>query len=92
MHNGVFKTLEEVVEFYSNMEKFWPAEVPGNRSRLVSSAFEMTEQDKQDLIAFLKTMTDGYPAPPELKKQLREKQEKVRLEHEEYLQSLNKSQ
>ncbi len=65
MHNGVFKTLREVIDFYANMEPFWPAEVAENRSRLVSSQVNLSETDKNDLIAFMTALTDGYPATPE---------------------------
>ena len=74
MHNGVFKTLEEVVDYYNKMEDFWPAEVDENRSRMISSALDLSDTDKAALVAFLKTLTDGYPAPAELKAQLRVKQ------------------
>lgn len=77
MHNGVFKTLEEVVEYYSKMEKFWPPEVNENPSRLMSTALDISEDDKKALVAFMKTLTDGYDAPPELKAKLRAHQESL---------------
>ncbi|MCB9284444.1 MAG: cytochrome C peroxidase [Lewinellaceae bacterium] len=52
MHDGRFKTLEEVLNHYSS---------GGHYSYNVDPniiAFPMSEQDKQDLIAFLKSMTD----------------------------------
>jgi cytochrome c peroxidase len=52
MHDGRFKTLEEVLESYSkgghNIE---------NENANIAS-FPLTAQNKQDLIAFLKTLTD----------------------------------
>ncbi|WP_054113525.1 cytochrome-c peroxidase [Marinagarivorans algicola] len=75
MHNGVFKTLEEVVEYYTKMEKFWPPEVNENPSRLMSTSLSISEYDKKALVAFMKTLTDGYDAPPELKAKLRAHQE-----------------
>lgn len=77
MHNGVFKTLEEVVEYYSDMEKFWPAEVDENPSRLMSTALSISEHDKKALVAFLKTLTDGHAVAPELKAQLKAHQKKL---------------
>lgn len=59
MHDGRFKTLREVVDFYSdgvqpnpNLHPFMqPQGNPG---------FHLTETQKQDLIAFLHTMTDQH--------------------------------
>lgn len=75
MHNGVFTTLEEVVDFYNDMEKFWPPEVK-NLSGLVSTKLELTQQEKVDLIAFMKALTDGY---------------KVSLQEREKLKSLQRA-
>lgn len=74
MHNGVLKTLSDVIDFYSVMEDFWPPELDENKSPLVTTILDITDQQKSDLIAFLDTLTDGYPASPEMKKFLREKQ------------------
>lgn len=52
MHDGRFKTLEEVLDHYSS---------GGHYSYNVDAnilAFPLTEQDKLDLIAFLNSMTD----------------------------------
>lgn len=52
MHDGRFKTLEEVLDNYSkgghNIEN----------ENVNIAAFPLTEQNKQDMIAFLKTLTD----------------------------------
>ncbi len=77
MHNGVFKTLEEVLNFYIDIHKFGPPEVRENKSAMLSTILEITQQDKKDIIAFLKTLTDGYPASAEIKNKLREKQKAV---------------
>lgn len=69
MHNGVFSTLEEVVDFYNDMEQFWPPEVR-NFSGLISTKLELTDQEKQDLIAFMKTLTDGFSVPQEIHREL----------------------
>jgi cytochrome c peroxidase len=84
-HNGVFRTLQEVMDFYNfrdtNPEKVYPvgadgkvqkyndlpaqyhanvdvADPPFNRHLGETPA--MTAQDEADIIAFLKTLNDGY--------------------------------
>jgi cytochrome c peroxidase len=84
-HNGVFHTLQEVMDFYNfrdtNPEKVYPvgadgkvqkyndippqyhanvdvADPPFNRHLGETPA--MTAQDETDIIAFLKTLNDGY--------------------------------
>ena len=59
MHNGVFTALEKVVDFYNDMETFWPPEVK-NLSGLVSVKLELTAQEKHDLIAFMAALTDRH--------------------------------
>lgn len=71
MHNGVFRTLEEVVDFYVEIQRAGPAEVSENQSLLLSTILEFSEADQKALVAFLKTLTDGYPAPKALKDRLR---------------------
>ena len=56
MHNGMFKTLEEVVEYYNNPQKIIPN--PINIDADLKTALGLTEKEKKDLIAFLKTLTD----------------------------------
>ena len=54
MHDGRFKTLREVVEHYTNG-------IDENNSYLSESLRKkivLTENEKKDLIAFLKTLTD----------------------------------
>ena len=67
MHNGVFATLEEVVDFYNTpldvLPEPPPPEIdPGNISIEVG-ALDLTDPEKADLVAFMKTLTDGFPAP-----------------------------
>jgi cytochrome c peroxidase len=84
-HNGVYHTLQEVMDFYNfrdtNPEKVYPlspegkvqkyndipaqyhanvdvADPPFNRH--LGDAPAMTDQDEADIIAFLKTLNDGY--------------------------------
>lgn len=56
MHDGRFNTLEEVVEFYnSGASRVYPADPFITKH---PDGLHMTDQDKADLVAFLKTMTD----------------------------------
>ncbi|MET3991026.1 cytochrome c peroxidase [Bradyrhizobium sp. S3.9.2] len=84
-HNGVFSTLEQVLDFYNfrdtNPEKVFPRGADGAVRKyddlpqkyhanvdVTDPPFDrhsgdkpaMTEQDEADIIAFLKTLTDGY--------------------------------
>ena len=56
MHNGMFKTLEEVMEYYNNPQKFVPDAI--NIDDALKTPLHLTEKEKKDLIAFLKTLTD----------------------------------
>jgi cytochrome c peroxidase len=56
MHNGMFATLREVIDYYDK-----PNSVVANhknRDELLSKPLHLTEQEKQDLEAFLNTLTD----------------------------------
>ena len=57
MHDGRFKTLEEVVEFYNTGVKNHPNLHPEMRHN-GSLALQLTGQEKADLVAFLHTLTD----------------------------------
>ena len=56
MHNGIFKTLEEVVEYYNNPGKF--VKDPINIDDALKQPLGLTEKEKKDIITFLKTLTD----------------------------------
>jgi cytochrome c peroxidase len=56
MHNGMFKTLEEVVEYYNDPKKI--VENPINIDDALKKPLNLTQREKNDLIAFLKTLTD----------------------------------
>jgi len=56
MHNGRFKTLEEVVEFYNNPGAFVPDAI--NIDTLLQAPLGLSKQEKADLVAFMKTLTD----------------------------------
>ncbi len=57
MHNGMFKTLEEVIDFYSNPYDF--VDKPINMDTLMLEPINFTEQQKIDLIHFLESLTDA---------------------------------
>jgi cytochrome c peroxidase len=64
MHNGIFKRLRQVVVFYNTRDVGpWPeAEVPQNVNREELGSLGLTEQEVDDIVAFLHTLTDGYGA------------------------------
>jgi cytochrome c peroxidase len=76
MHNGYFKSLKEVVHFYNTRDTLprcehgtrgekvtcWPApEIPQNMTKEIGNLGLTNEQEDQ-VVAFLKTLTDGYMA------------------------------
>jgi cytochrome c peroxidase len=79
MHNGYFKSLKEVVHFYNTRDKLprcqpgapgekvscWPdPEVPQNKDTTIGNLGLTNEQEDQ-IVAFLQTLTDGYTRPPQ---------------------------
>lgn len=66
-HNGYFKTLREVVEFYNTRDvpgAGWPKpEVEENVNELEVGNLGLTDAEVDAVVAFLATLTDGY-APP----------------------------
>lgn len=66
MHNGVFETLREVIDYYNDVEdreRWGPAPYSGNVSKMLKTRLDLTEEEIDALIAFLNTLTDGYPLP-----------------------------
>ncbi len=57
MHNGVFKTLEEVVDFYNEGGGKGLKIAPPNQS-LPFDKLKLTPAEKKDIIAFMKALTD----------------------------------
>ncbi len=55
MHDGRFKTLKEVLDFYSDGVQYSETLDPNMNHE---GGIELNEQEKEDLIAFLKTLTD----------------------------------
>jgi len=56
MHNGMFKTLKEVIEFYNDPRKIVPDAI--GTDSLLAKPLGLTQQDKDDLEAFLNALTD----------------------------------
>jgi cytochrome c peroxidase len=70
MHNGIFTTLEEVLEFYNERDvnpKFKP-EYLKTMNRDDMGNLKLNQQEIDDIIAFLKTLTDGYQLNNEVMK------------------------
>ncbi len=83
MHNGVFNDLKTVVHFYNTRDilpncantasaqpgvNCWPvSEMPVNLNRGIGN-LGLTDAEENDIVAFLKTLTDGFvlPPPPEI--------------------------
>jgi len=77
-HNGVFRTLEQIVHFYSTRDakpavcrdnndpgfgkNCWPApEIRDNLNTEELGNLKLTVREEEALVAFMKTLTDGYP-------------------------------
>lgn len=58
MHDGRFSTLEEVIDHYNTGVKNSPTVDFLMQYNLQPGGLRLTTQDKQDLVAFLKTLTD----------------------------------
>lgn len=56
MHDGRFKTLEQVVSYYNTPFMF--VDDPLNIDAALKSPLGLTQQEKKDLVAFLKSLTD----------------------------------
>jgi cytochrome c peroxidase len=56
MHNGMLKTLEEVITFYDDPAKIVPGSI--NRDSLLLKPLGLTAAEKSDLREFLLTLTD----------------------------------
>jgi cytochrome c peroxidase len=67
MHNGVFATLEEVVLFYSTRDVGKPDGTPWAEPEVAENVNDeelgdlgLTDQEVEDIVAFMRTLTDGY--------------------------------
>lgn len=56
MHDGRFRTLEQVVSYYNTPFMF--VDGPVNMDGALQKPLGLTQQDKKDLVSFLKTLTD----------------------------------
>ncbi|NCX95706.1 MAG: cytochrome-c peroxidase [Chitinophagia bacterium] len=56
MHNGAFKTLKDVIEYYDNPLRFVPH--PINADSLLAQPLHLTAAEKSDLLQFLLALTD----------------------------------
>jgi cytochrome c peroxidase len=78
MHNGYLKSLKEVVHFYNTRDALpackpgargekvtcWPApENPVTLNRKQLGDLKLSDKQEDLLVAFLKTLTDGYSSP-----------------------------
>ncbi|MBX2892239.1 MAG: cytochrome-c peroxidase [Saprospiraceae bacterium] len=57
MHNGMFQTLEEVIDYYDNPNAFVHNAI--GRDSLLSKPLGLTAQEKSDLKVFLEALTDA---------------------------------
>lgn len=56
MHNGMFKTLRQVIDYYNDPDKVVPHAI--GRDSLLSKPLNLSEQEKSDLESFLVALTD----------------------------------
>lgn len=56
MHNGMFKTLAEVIDYYDTPQQFVKNSI--NTDTLLLKPLGLTTQEKADLLAFLESLTD----------------------------------
>ncbi len=56
MHNGMFKTLAQVIDHYNDPDKRVPGAI--NRDPLLAKPLGLTQQEKLDLEEFLRSLTD----------------------------------
>jgi len=76
-HNGYFKSLKEIVHFYNTRDALpkcaagdpgekvscWPApETPQNLNAHCCN-LGLSDQQEDDIVSFLRTLTDGYVSP-----------------------------
>ncbi len=62
MHNGVFKSLKEVVHFYNtrDVEDWPPPEVPQNVNTDELGDLGLTPEEENAIVAFMQTLSDGW--------------------------------
>lgn len=62
MHNGVFKSLKEVVHFYNtrDIEEWPPPEVGENVNTDELGNLGLTSEEEDAIVAFMNTLSDGF--------------------------------
>lgn len=65
-HNGYFKSLEEIVHFYNtrDVESWPPPEVDENVNTDELGNLDLTAEEEAAVVAFMKTLSDGYIPTP----------------------------
>lgn len=68
MHNGKFETLEEVIQFYADGGGRSISSVKEDNIDAFIQGFELNQQEKSDLVAYLHALTDesAMPEVPEV--------------------------
>lgn len=61
-HNGSFGTLEDVVHFYNkrDVEPYTATDFPATVNHDELGNLHLNKQEEKEIVAFLKTLTDGY--------------------------------
>lgn len=68
MHDGRFKTLEEVIEFYNSGTKMSPNIDPNISKHTMEGGLNLTPSEKKDLLTFLLSLSDSsFLINPEFK-------------------------
>jgi len=65
-HNGVFKSMEEIVHFYNTRDvpgEWEEPEVPVNLTQGIVGDLGLTEEEELAIVAFMATLSDGYEPP-----------------------------
>ena len=63
MHNGVFNSLKEVVDFYNTRdtdEKWTKPEIAETMNTEELGNLGLSDQEVDDIVAFMRTLSDGY--------------------------------
>jgi cytochrome c peroxidase len=69
MHNGMFKTLEEVVDYYDKPDAV--VKNPINRDSLLAKPLGLTKQEKSDLVNYLHALSDGTMPFPKVAEKMK---------------------
>ena len=68
LHNGAFKSLKEVIHFYNKRlqepDQFPPPEIEETVNKTELGNLGLTDEEEDDLIAFLETLSDQETASP----------------------------